>query len=214
MRTSFIVSVPFFFLTGTVVAIGCGSKPVNGPCRSRIDCDSLSCVGNSLACGKCVARLAAGADCTESAQCPRAGFCNTKCYATAFLGDSCDTYNLCGNGLVCTAGKCVKAGGVGAPCTTEAQCDLAALIGCNKATGQCEAYTFAQPTEACPAMGAMGPPVLCSKGSSCIRPGVAQPGTCVVNAKVGETCGADKRCEAFINCTDSKCVLPTYVACP
>ena len=36
----------------------------------------------------------------------------------------------------------------------------------------------------------------------------------VTNAKVGDACGSSVRCEAFINCRNDVCVLPTYKACP
>ncbi|CAN5923608.1 hypothetical protein BH11MYX4_BH11MYX4_18550 [soil metagenome] len=189
------------------------AKAVGTACRIDAECMTGSCSGSSTQCGTCVKRLAAGAACTESAQCPQSGFCSTKCYAAAYLGDSCDTYNVCGNGLRCMTGTCVKAAGEGTTCNGDQDCDLAQLIECNGTTKQCQKVAFAQPGETCPDPF-VGAPLRCVKGSHCIRPVVAQPGTCVAPQKVGEACDSSKKCESLINCRGGKCVLPTFVACP
>lgn len=189
------------------------AKPVAAPCRIDSECESRSCSGSSITCGACMARLPAGSPCTSSAQCARAGFCDKVCTEVAFLGDACDARRVCGNGLTCTNGTCVKVGGPGAACKNGASCDLAASQGCNTKTSTCEALTFAEPGEACPSTPS-GTPVLCMKGSRCVTPDLDQPGTCVAPAKVGEDCSSAQPCETGINCRDGKCVLPTYVACP
>lgn len=190
------------------------SKPIAAPCRSDFECESRTCTGSSTACGTCVTRKNAGESCSSSRECRHGGYCDKNCYAPAYLDEPCDTFRICGNGLVCTGGTCKKTGSnVGDTCSTDRDCDLPALIACNKTSGKCEKTTFADPNGACPKAFDDGPPIDCGKGSSCITPNADEPGTCVVNAKVGEACGDTVRCEAFVNCRDGKCVLPTWSAC-
>ena len=158
-------------------------------------------------------RLPAGSPCTDRAQCAYGAFCNDICLVSASLGEACDASHICGNGLECSSGSgsCVKAGGVGAACTSTAACDIGALIGCNDSTGKCEEFVFAEPGDGCPVFD--GAPVVCTKGSSCISADGGTTGSCVAPAKVGESCSSEKRCESFINCRQGKCVLPTYEPC-
>jgi hypothetical protein len=190
------------------------TSPLGATCRGDFECESNSCSGNSRECGSCTKRNAVGEPCSESAECPRGGYCWEKCFAPAFLGEACDEHSVCTTGLACSGGKCVRAGGVGATCTSSSDCDLLAAIACNRATGKCEKLSFADEGEACPPRLHEGPPVACAKGSQCVNPDPEEPGTCVAQAKVGEACGDDKPCESYINCRGGKCVLPTYVACP
>lgn len=194
------------------------TKPLDAPCRKDFECESNACTGSSTRCGKCVEKVPAGMPCTQDSVCERHGVCTfqtERCTVPAFLGESCDTFHVCGNGLECSGGKCVVVdGGVGAPCTSDADCDFPHFIQCNRATNQCELTTWLEPGDTCPAASADGPPAECTKGSSCIRPMSSSPGTCTLDAKVGEACGPDKRCEAFINCRNNVCVLPTFEACP
>jgi hypothetical protein len=190
------------------------TKPLGAACRKDFECESNACTGSSTQCGTCVTRKKAGEACTDADECPVGGYCYKKCYAPVFLGDSCDEYRICGNGLGCTGGKCVKIGKVGEPCDGDIDCDLAKMVQCNKTTKKCEQTTWVDPGASCPKAFDDGPPISCGKGSSCIRPASDTTGTCVANVKVGQACGDSARCEAFINCRDGKCVLPTWVACP
>jgi hypothetical protein len=189
------------------------TKSLGEQCRSDFECETSACTGSSTTCGTCVNRKKAGDACTDNAECPVGGICVEKCFVPAYLGDVCDQLHLCSSGLRCVTGKCEKAGAVGADCDSDNDCDITALIECNKTAGKCEKNTFLDPGDSCPAAFDPGPPMVCAKGSSCIRPQF-EAGTCVTNAKVGEACGSDVRCEAFINCRNNQCVLPTYVACP
>jgi hypothetical protein len=208
-------------LYGPRWAVACESprltttKADGQPCRNDFECTSATCTGTSTQCGTCVKRKKAGDSCTESRECGNAAYCNQddKCVAIAFLGDKCDDLNVCGNGLACVSGACAKIGIVDVPCDSDLDCDLAQLFQCNKTTGKCEKVTFVDPGETCPKAFDEGPPKVCTKGSSCIRPAF-EAGTCVTNAKVGEACGADVKCESFINCRNGQCVLPTFKPCP
>lgn len=210
-------------LYGPRWSIGCksprlASTKANGAaCRSDFECTSGACTGSSTTCGTCITRKKAGDACTDSRECPYGGYCNQKCFEPEFLGDACpDEFHVCGNGLGCnaTTKKCEKIGAVGATCDSDLDCDVGNLIQCNRGTKKCEKVTFLEPGATCPKAFDDGPPAVCTKGSSCIRPAGDQPGTCVTNAKVGEACGSSVRCEAFINCRNDVCVLPTYKACP
>lgn len=201
--------------TGCKVPRLASAKPLASPCRSDFECESHTCTGSSTACGTCVAPKSAGEPCSSSRECQRGGYCNTNCYEPAFLDEPCDTFQLCGIGLVCTGGTCKKVSGkVGDACSTDEDCDSVALISCNETSGKCESTTFVDPNSACPKVFADGPPIACGKGSSCITPNTEDPGTCVPNAKVGEACGDAVNCEAFVNCRNGKCVTPTWSDCP
>lgn len=137
-----------------------------------------------------------------------------NCYEPAYLDEPCDNFRICGNGLQCTSGTCKKAGGnVGDACHTDQDCDRVASFACNQTSSKCEKTTFVDPNSACSKTIHDGPPIACGKGSSCITSNADATGTCAVNAKVGEACGDTVRCEAFVNCRDGKCVLPTWSAC-
>jgi hypothetical protein len=190
------------------------TKTLGQTCRSDFECATSTCTGTSTTCGYCVEPKKPGESCTKSGECGTGAFCSEdKCIVPAFLGEACDANRICGNGLACVSAKCVKIGTGDMSCDSDLDCDLAQLYQCNRGTGKCEKTTFIDPGETCPKAFDEGPPKECWKGSSCIRPAF-EAGTCVTNAKVGEACGPTQRCEAFINCRDDKCVLPTYKACP
>jgi hypothetical protein len=190
------------------------TKPLGSSCRADSECESNSCSGTERECGTCMDRKGAGESCSNSAECPRGGYCSQTCLAPAFLGDACDPHRICTNGLTCSGGKCVRSGGVDASCTSSTDCDLVAAIACNRAGGKCEKFSFAEPDDPCPPPFHEGPPVACTKGSRCANPSPEEPGSCVAPAKVGEACGDGKPCETYVHCREGRCVVPTYAACP
>lgn len=216
-------------LTPSEQTFGCArprlkvTKPLDAPCSIDQECESGACSGSSVVCGRCTKRLLAGATCADGDVCPREGGCDgTSCYAPAYLGDPCDKHNVCGSGLLCTGGKCVKAGSVAAACGggSGKDCDTIASTGCNYTTAKCEPVTFVQPGDPC-GVYTNDDVVRCTRGSLCIRPqpiGPTTPGTCMMPGKVGYQCGTgtslDNGCESGLTCHAGKCALPYFNECP
>lgn len=152
---------------------------VEGAVDERACVDAAHCVE-----GLCVARLAAGADCTNQyeRECPVGQACGDamQCVAVSQAGGPCNMVSHCGDGLFCdfTSGTCAERNGVGEAC--------------NDSFGMC------------------GPGLEC-QAERCVDPsGLEIP--ILPLAEVGELC-AGKLCPlgASCQCADDDCVYDEKV---
>jgi hypothetical protein len=186
-----------------------GTLKPGADCNVGIQCDSGVCIYESqtAVCGKCVATVAVGADCTN-AECAPPSFCDSpgtnKCIDAPLEGGDC-TNTDCGGGFACVSNKCVKAIPKDGACTVPASpADNPCVKGYTCIDGKCGLVAVTQKTgEAC------DPP-----HTGCID-GACLDTQCVANLKEGQSCDPSQEippfCEAPLACIGGKCInyVPT-----
>jgi hypothetical protein len=181
-----------------------GSRINGAACAFNTQCKSGFCTGEKNAqCGQCAPEPTAGASCASS-DCGRGQLCDgtsMTCKNPGASGDSCDSNDDCGYGLVCLsvaaaggAGTCKPAGeAVGTPCGgIMPVCDGTQGLACAGAVGAktCVAVTFVGDGAPC---GPVGQAMFagCTAGSCYTAKALAGPGetgTCKANAADGAAC--------------------------
>jgi hypothetical protein len=199
-----------------------GTLPIGAGCTSALQCTSGSCwheptPDGEEPCGKCTARVAAGADCSHG-QCDQDLFCvNGKCVAGAAVGATCnDTDAPCEGALTCDNGKCAQPLGQGAPCDASAgsACDptkgLICTLSAGNGGGQCQPAGFANLGDKC-GLDATGKLTSCL-GASCSD---LQNGTCVPDLAEGAACDTQSGpdCAFPLQCQGGKCVHGETATC-
>src|SRR6478736_1802769 len=182
-----------------------GPQAVGASCASNSDCESLLCVDNESACGKCAARGVLGKPCSSGSPCELNLVCDRGTCATPSARDAtCDPAKelRCPNGTYCgTAGVCKSWGGAGEPCDTARPCDGPHGFFC--ANGQCVTIKVAAENEAC------GIPALagCQAGTMC------KGSICVKTSELGGSCGTGTGCSFPLWCSSLTCSYEGTPSC-
>ena len=194
-----------------------GQVGVGGACEDSEDCSgSLFCqpAGASTCAGRCVARLASGAECNPDRDlCNRGSPCKAvdggfRCLVRGPVGAACSETKDCEAGLGCAQRVCVTRQGMGGACTANDGCQTG--LGCvfSGASGSCQSRAVMG--AACDPSGVGAPPCVeseCVKcvGARCIAAGVqnapcqqsndcrdsffcGDAGTCLFRARRGAQC--------------------------
>jgi hypothetical protein len=114
-----------------------GKRPEGASCGTFAPCASGFCTGVINGCGRCAARISAGAACTLSSECTRGLACSAsmKCTSAGGVGNPCDADRPCRLSLYCKGGTCSEREAEGTPCNTYLDCR--ADLACNNATRRC-----------------------------------------------------------------------------
>jgi hypothetical protein len=158
-------------------------------CVYGMQCASRACLKPSpdAACGTCGAPARSGASCTVDDDCADGLTCTQgTCVAAGGLGAKCDSTAPCATGA-CSAGTCVAAKAVGAPCTPAfADCDIAHGIACNGAS-TCAPVARAELGQTCGVTN--GTFTDCAGGATCPQfPGLPGPSKCTARPADGAAC--------------------------
>ena len=180
-----------------------GTLALGAACAYAAQCASSVCaITKGTNCGVCAAASNAGDSCA-TATCSRGLTCvatTSMCQPDGAASASCDKDHPCGFGLSCvgavmtTPGTCQTSGKtVGAACDpkrlTAPACDANQGLGCDSATKQCVALTYASDGMPC---GLVGTTVTaCSGTATCYGASGATPGMCKAAAKDGAACDTD-----------------------
>lgn len=240
-----------------------GTLENGAACGDDSQCKSRECKkASGTACGKCEARIAVGQPCDIQTQaCVEGAVCSTKsgsgvcesqgpklkegevCFDPTKPGSSlgqCDTglrCNLENVGPNAEPAKCAPRGGVGAACTSAAECRTeltcvdkkcaappgegaactpgsrcATGLACDATARKCAKIVYAKAGEVCDLSG----PRRCEKGS-CKPPagGDSITGTCADPIPDGAACKADgeDQCDVLASCIEGKCQIPDASQC-
>jgi hypothetical protein len=222
-----------------------GTLPDGVPCGDSTQCAGGRCDRHyGAACGACVSRPAVGErcvplpdGCAKGAICPYCKGCGTPqiCEAVPRPGDEGEdcTGRRCAMGLVCDAATthtCTLPGLPGAACTDHDYCRFkwCALGVCanqSEEGGTCASDLTCRPGLVCQGFRCVPvspPPPAVPLGAECrpsrdecLRGSWCPNGTCVAQARLGETCKTNAECAdtPFVECLDGKCQLFDPGAC-
>lgn len=201
--------VIFKYVQGNDLPAPCrapGSLADGAGCAYHLQCQSAHCDRPTpAACGTCAARRAAGAACTDDAQCENGLVCGNDgaCIKPGGRGEACDDKHPCFGWLGCHDGTCGDPLAEGQPCKNlTSDCDLYGK-GLVCVANACTALSFVAPGEDCGIIG--GKAAACS-GGAC-APSMLK-GTCVGYADVGQACDTvlGPTCGLHGDCIDKTCV--------
>jgi hypothetical protein len=183
------------------VAVGQACSPTaNDQCAQ-----AAACVGTPSVCAAITFGAAAGQSCSGSVLCQVGLYCDQDklvCTAPGGQGASCTGDATCGPHLYCVSGTCQPPRTQGASCSSATPCDVTML--CSMATQKCEPVTWVSAGQSC------GDTVLCSVGHCSM-------GVCPQVIPDGQPCatnGQAATCDAFAQCVNGVCALPTSATCP
>ena len=179
--------------------------------------------GNSP-CGVCANESALGAKCAPN-QCAAGLACvfdgaqkSFRCSTKLAVGGACTPgakyESLCGYGLVCAAGQCVAASGLGHDCKTVG-CNHDQGLDCHKQTGKCVAIPMSTAGSGCSQSGIGSDHDRECFDGRCLNRNDRGNGTCKAYAVDGGKCESwtGSACRVPAVCQGGSCVLPGSAKC-
>lgn len=194
-----------------------GTLADGSACATDDQCLNMRCkVAPNAVCGTCGSHAAAGASCAVDEDCDFGAKCvNGTCAAYGKQGDPCSATRPCRADLACRSGSCAAPAATGDACTAFEECDVLHGVGCNPVTKKCEAFSFAQPGNACGFVSSQI--VVCQgPGGDCVGATQQNPkGTCKAPAADGAACDNTNGplCASPAVCMGGICTLPDPAAC-
>jgi hypothetical protein len=194
--------------------------------------DDSQCMGGHCnipvgqVCGACSSFAAAGATCTQDADCDHGLVCvpgtsPRTCEAYVAQGAACDATHRCLPTLACKNGSCAAPDAAGTACTPNAgdTCDNLNGVFCNPQTKVCQQVSFVAPGAACGLVS--GTLTLCKGGGGNLTAackGITPPGymgTCQASAADGASCDDvnGPACQNPSVCTNGVCKLDDPSSC-
>jgi hypothetical protein len=192
-----------------------GTLPIDAPCASRWQCQSMRCTG---ICGTCVAPVGEGAACYSGAQCEFGSICwGGQCIRPRERGEACDAAHICHVELNCVAGRCVDPPKLSDPCAMDARFPCGAIgKRCDKPTNTCQPMTIGKLGDPCGSIDDY--PVDCAFGLSCRSERPNENGVCVTAIPDGARCGTfswvpNNGCHFASVCSLNICRIPHSTDC-